>query len=105
MADGFSVRADVVAAGSSQMRSLGPEAQNVAGNASGALEGMTEAAGHPGLTQALASMTSTSVTMFAIAGMTFERSASNHAQTAQTYRDSEAKTVEAIGRIGAGSIR
>jgi hypothetical protein len=105
MADGFSVRADVVAAGSGQMHSLGSQAQDVASIAAGALEGMTAAAGYPGLTQALAGMTSTAVTMFAIAGMAFERSAGNHALTAQGYRDSEARNVEAIGRIGAGSIR
>jgi hypothetical protein len=61
---------------------------------------------HPGANSlALAGMTSTAVTMFAIAGMTFERSADNHALTAQGYRDSEARNVEAIGRIGAGSTR
>jgi hypothetical protein len=105
MADGFSVRADVVAAGSGQMRSLGSQAQDVAGIASDALEGMTGAAGHLGLTQALVGMTSTGVTMFAIAGMAFERSAGNHVQTAEGYRDSEARNVEAIGRIGVGNIR
>jgi hypothetical protein len=105
MADGFSVRANVVAAGSGRMRSLESEAQGVAGTAASALEGMTGAAGYPELTEALASMTSTAVTMFAIAGMAFERSAGNHAQTAQGYRDSEARTVEAIGRIGGGIIR
>jgi hypothetical protein len=87
------------------MRSLGSEAQGIASGAVGALEGMTAAAGHPALTQALAGMGSTGGTMFAIAGMAFERSADNHGQTAQAYQDSEAKAVAAIGRIGAGSSR
>jgi hypothetical protein len=87
------------------MRSLGSQAQNVASVAVSALQGMTEATGHPGLAQALAAMGSTGVTMFEIAGMAFERSAENHAQSAQAYQDSEAKTLAAIGRIGAGGIR
>jgi hypothetical protein len=105
MGDGFSVRADAVAAGSGQMRSLGSRAQDVAGVAVSALSGMSEAAGHPGLGRALASMGSTGVTMFEIAGMAFERSVDNHARSAQAYQDSEAKALAAVGRIRAGSIR
>jgi hypothetical protein len=87
------------------MQSLGSQADNVAGTAIGALQGMTEAAGHPALTEALAGMGSTGVTMFAIAGAAFEQSAGNHAQTAQAYQDSEDKNVEAVRRIGAEGTR
>jgi hypothetical protein len=87
------------------MQSLGSEAQSVASSAVGALAGMAEAAGHPALTEALAGMGSTGVTMFAIAGAAFEQSAGNHAQTAQAYQDSEDKNVKAVRRIGAGDGR
>lgn len=104
MADGFSVRTDAVAAGSGPMRSLGSDAQDTAAVAVGALEEMAEAAGHPGLTQALAGMTSTAGTMFEIAEMAFEQSAVRHVQTAQGYADADAGTIEAIDRAGVRGI-
>jgi hypothetical protein len=100
MAGGYTVRASELATGGQAVGRLSDTSQQLGSDAVSAIGGMSSAAGHPGLANALMSAAETGLKTFLDMTAAYTHAQISLAETAGAYLEAEADTTEKIQTIG-----
>lgn len=103
MSDGFTVRPQELAEGGRSADSLAATGEKIGTGVTSALGGMGEAAGHPGLTAALAEAAEQGIKSFLDLGAAIGHAASGLAASAASYGQAEEENAAKARSIGSGA--